>query len=76
MLTGLGNAGLGGSEEKVTLGQLSLSLLWVRPLYKTGSVHAFSMGIKIFRQGTECEGAEGRVDGFYVITHKGEEITS
>ena len=34
MLTGLGNAGLGGSDEKVTLGQLSLSRLCVRPLYE------------------------------------------
>ena len=33
-LTGLGNAGLGGSEENVTLGPLSLSLLAVRPRYK------------------------------------------
>ena len=32
-LTGLGNAGLGGSEEKVTLGPPSLSLLAVRPRY-------------------------------------------
>ena len=48
-LTGLGKAGLGGREEKVTLGQLSLSLLWVRPLYKTGSVHASSTAIKIVR---------------------------
>ena len=32
-LTGLGNAGLGGSEENVTLGPPSLSLLAVRPRY-------------------------------------------